>query len=169
LLKIKIMKKIQFVYLIAAIAALLSSCAVIRPGEVGLKVKYGKIKPDIMTPGIYARGILGTRIERFDTRVIEYSKKLGFHSKEGIEVTSELTLLYHLVPDSVQSIYKKFNGLIISLLHCDRRDSTIMPSNLLPNVRRLKIPLRKNLSRLLVNTASLLIWSLLRRLTCLTK
>ncbi|MCL4481451.1 MAG: prohibitin family protein [Bacteroidetes bacterium] len=104
------MKKIQFVYLIAAIAALLSSCAVIRPGEVGLKVKYGKIKPDIMTPGIYARGILGTRIERFDTRVIEYSKKLGFHSKEGIEVTSELTLLYHLVPDSVQSIYKKFNG-----------------------------------------------------------
>ena len=104
------MKKIQFVYLIVAIAVLLSSCAVIRPGEVALKVKYGKIKPEIMTPGKYARGIFGTRIERFDTRVIEYSKKLGFHSREGIEVTSELTLLYHLVPDSVQSIYQKFNG-----------------------------------------------------------
>ena len=104
------MKKFKFVYLVVALAALLSGCAVIRPGEVALKVKYGKVKPEIMTPGIYARGIFGTRIERFDTRVIEYSKKLGFHSREGIEVTSELTLLYHLVPDSVQSIYQKFNG-----------------------------------------------------------
>ena len=104
------MKKIKFVYLAVAITAFLSSCAIIRPGEVALKVKYGKIQPGILMPGAHARGIIGTRIERFDTRVTEYSKKLGFHSNEGIEVTSEITLLYHLIPDSVQSIYKRFDG-----------------------------------------------------------
>ena len=104
------MKKLKFVYLILAVAALLSSCAVIRPGEVALKVKFGKVKPEIMKPGLYARSIIGTKIERFDTRVIEHSQKLGFHSREGIEVISEVTLLYHLIPDSVQSIYQKFDG-----------------------------------------------------------
>lgn len=104
------MKKIKCIYLVVAVITLLSSCAVIRPGEVALKVKFGKIKPDILKPGIHSTGLIGTKVERFDTRVIEYSKKLGFHSREGIEVTSELTLLYHLVPDSVISIYQKFNG-----------------------------------------------------------
>ncbi len=96
--------------MVVAVVTLLSSCAVIRPGEVALKVKFGKIKPDILKPGIHPTGLIGTRVERFDTRVIEYSKKLGFHSREGIEVTSEVTLLYHLVPDSVISIYQNFNG-----------------------------------------------------------
>ena len=104
------MKKIKCIYLVVAVVTVLSSCAVIRPGEVALKVKFGKIKPDILKPGIHPTGLIGTRVERFDTRVIEYSKKLGFHSREGIEVTSEVTLLYHLVPDSVISIYQNFNG-----------------------------------------------------------
>ena len=102
--------------LITAVVALLSSCAVIRPGEVGLKVKYGKIQPGILTPGLHGRGIISTKIERFDTRVIEYSDKVGFHSSEGIEVTSEITLLYHLIPDSAQSIYQKFDGYYQSSL-----------------------------------------------------
>lgn len=96
--------------MVAIVSNLFSSCAIIRPGEVALKVKYGKIQPGILLPGAHGRGIMGTKIERFDTRVIEYSNNLGFHSKEGIEVTSETTLLYHLIPDSVQSIYQKFDG-----------------------------------------------------------
>jgi regulator of protease activity HflC (stomatin/prohibitin superfamily) len=104
------MKKLTSIYLIAAAFILLSSCAVIHPGEVALKVNYGKIQPDILMPGAHARGIIGTRIERFDTRVLEYSDKHSFHSSEGIEVTSEVTVLYHLVSDSVKSIYQMFDG-----------------------------------------------------------
>jgi regulator of protease activity HflC (stomatin/prohibitin superfamily) len=121
------MKKLKFICLILAVAALLSSCAVIRPGEVALKVKYGKIQPGILLPGPHARGIFGTKIERFDTRVIEYSNKLGFHSSEGIEVTSEITMLYHLVPDSAQSIYQKFDGYY---------QTTLIINNLITAVRQ---------------------------------
>jgi len=104
------MKKFKFMYLTMAAIALLSGCSVIRPGEVALKVKYGKIQPGILMPGAHARGIIGIRIERFDTRVTEYSNKIGFHSSEGIEVKSEITVLYHLIPDSVISIYRQFDG-----------------------------------------------------------
>jgi regulator of protease activity HflC (stomatin/prohibitin superfamily) len=106
----KTSKKLSVLYLIAAAVIMLGGCAVIRPGEVALKVRYGKIQPVILLPGAYAQGIIGTRIKRFDTRVTEYSSKIGFHSSEGIEVTSEITMLYHLIPDSVISIYQKFDG-----------------------------------------------------------
>jgi regulator of protease activity HflC (stomatin/prohibitin superfamily) len=104
------MKKIKLLMLYGAVVILLGSCAVIRPGEVALKVRYGKIQPGILEPGPHARGIIGTKVERFDTRVTEYSNKLGFHSNEGIEVTSEITVLYHLIPDSVVSVYENFDG-----------------------------------------------------------
>lgn len=118
------MKTIKYyiiLYWIAAVTFILGGCAVIRPGEVALKVRYGKIQPDILLPGAYLRGIVFTRIKRFDTRVNEYSNKIDFHSSEGIEVGSEITMLYHLVPDSVISIYPKFkenyeNSLIINNL-----------------------------------------------------
>lgn len=103
------MKTVKIFYVSAVAALLLQSCAIIRPGEVALKVRYGKIKPGILMPGAYGRGVFGTRIERFNTRTIEYSNKLNFHSVEGIEVTSEITLLYRLIPDSVESIFKKFD------------------------------------------------------------
>ncbi len=106
----KTIKQHAALYLIAATAIILGSCSVIRPGQVALKVRYGKIQPGILMPGAHARGIFGTRIERFDTRVTEYSSKIGFHSSEGIEVTSEITMLYHLIPDSVISIYRNFDG-----------------------------------------------------------
>lgn len=104
------MKNVKLVILYALVALILGSCAVIRPGEAALKIRYGKIQPGILMPGPHSRGLIATKIKRFDTRVIEYSNKLGFHSSEGIEVTSEITLLYHLTPDSLSSIYQKFDG-----------------------------------------------------------
>lgn len=104
------LKNITILNLFVAVAITLGSCSVIRPGEVALKVRYGKVQSEILKPGAHARGIIGTRIERFNTRVTEYSNKINFHSNEGIEVTSEITLLYRLNPDSVKTIFQKFDG-----------------------------------------------------------
>jgi len=43
------MKKPVFIILAAII---LSSCAVIRQGEVGVKSKFGKLNPEIMEAGL---------------------------------------------------------------------------------------------------------------------
>lgn len=122
------MKKAPFHYLIAVSVILLQSCAIIRPGEVGLAVHRGKIKPGILMPGAHGKSIFGTKIARFDSRTKEYSSELSFHSKEGIEVTSETTMLYHFIPDSLPSIYLKFGQdyekivIINSLITALRRE-----------------------------------------------
>ncbi len=90
---------------------LFQGCAIVRPGEVGVDVHFGKVKPGVMKPGPHHfMGFIGRKIERFDTRIINYSRELNFHTQEGIEVTSEITILYHIIPDSVIRIYQDFGA-----------------------------------------------------------
>jgi regulator of protease activity HflC (stomatin/prohibitin superfamily) len=90
---------------------LFKGCAVVRPGEVGVDVHFGKVQADVMKPGPHHfMGFIGRKIELFDTRIINYSRGLNFHTQEGIEVTSEITILYHIVPDSVIRIYQDFGA-----------------------------------------------------------
>lgn len=103
------MKTIKLISLIVIASWLLQSCAVIRPGEVGVDVHFGKIKVKTLDPGPHHFfALFGRKIVRFDTRVTNYSNNINFHTKEGIEVTSEITLLYHLVANEVVNVYKTF-------------------------------------------------------------
>jgi prohibitin 1 len=103
------MNYIKKILLFAIVIGLLQSCAVVRPGEVGVDVHFGKIKTKTLNPGPHHFfALFGRKIVRFDTRVTNYSKKINFHTKEGIEVTSEITLLYHLVADKVVNVYTIF-------------------------------------------------------------
>lgn len=110
------MKKAVFIF---GTLFLLVQCTVIHPGQVALDIHYGKVKR-ILTPGPHHVGI-GKKVIRFDATIQNYSDKLKFPTKEGIEVTSEITLLYHFIPDSIKSIYLKFgknyfNTLIVNNL-----------------------------------------------------
>ena len=50
---------------------LLQGCAIVRPGEVGVDVHFGKVKPAVMKPGPHHfMGFIGRKIERFDTRIV---------------------------------------------------------------------------------------------------
>ena len=51
------MKNVKLVILYALVALILGSCAVIRPGEAALKIRYGKIQPGILMPG-HIQGVL---------------------------------------------------------------------------------------------------------------
>lgn len=101
------LKTIQLATLFLTVFLLLSACSVIHPGQAGLDVHYGKVK-NILLPGPHHPNILGTKVVRLNTRVHEYAEKIKFPTQEGIEVTSEIILLYHFIPDSIKSIYLKF-------------------------------------------------------------
>ncbi len=103
------MKPIKILFSLLVLVLLAQGCAIVRPGEVGVDVHFGKVKPTLMEPGphhIFA--LFGRKIVRFDTRVTNYSNNINFHTKEGIEVTSEITLLYHLVANEVVNVYQTF-------------------------------------------------------------
>ncbi|MBI2721940.1 MAG: prohibitin family protein [Bacteroidetes bacterium] len=137
------MKKEKSIYLFVSlvVAMLLTRCTVIHPGEVGLKIKYGKIQDRVLLPGAHPRGIFGKRVVRFDSRIKEYEGKFNFHTEEGIEINADITLTYHLIPDSTKSIYTKFGKdyqnivIVDNLVSVIRVDGATHKSSELLNAR----------------------------------
>ncbi|MFZ5552894.1 MAG: SPFH domain-containing protein [Bacteroidota bacterium] len=111
------MKKIKITTFFIAAMLLLQNCATVRPGEAGVDIHYGKIQNNILQPGPHhVLALFGKKIVRFNTREINYSVTIDFHTKEGIDVKSEITVLYHLNIDSIISIYKKYGTDYQSIL-----------------------------------------------------
>ena len=103
------MKPIKILFSLLVLVLLAQGCAIVRPGEVGVDVHFGKVKPTVMEPGPHHfMGFIGRKIERFNTRIINYSKSVNFHTQEGVEVSSEITILYHLIPDSAIRVFQDF-------------------------------------------------------------
>ncbi|MDG1331093.1 MAG: prohibitin family protein [Crocinitomicaceae bacterium] len=96
---------------------IIQSCTIIRPGEVGVDVKFGKIKPELLEPGAhhYAPKVF-RYVVRYETRTINHNKEFHFHSKEGIYVDADVTILYHVRQSDILEIHKNYGPKYESLL-----------------------------------------------------
>ncbi|MGV3632164.1 MAG: prohibitin family protein [Bacteroidota bacterium] len=103
------MKKINtsFAWLFVTVIAL-NSCSIIRPGEIGFRQRLGTIKGENILSGVRFYNPFVTKIIKMNTRTVEIFDKLPLPTKEGLSVVAEISLLYHINPDSVTSIYKRF-------------------------------------------------------------
>lgn len=81
-----------------AIMILLSGCMVIRPGEVGVKSTLGKLQNKVYEPGVVGFNPFVTQVMRMPTRTVNREVKLNLPSKEGLNVNSEISILYHIRP-----------------------------------------------------------------------
>ncbi|HZY82940.1 MAG TPA: prohibitin family protein [Cyclobacteriaceae bacterium] len=88
--------------------ALMSSCAIIRPGEVGIKQTLGKIRRDHMDPGAYGYNPFVSTIKKINTRTVEALNDLDVPTKEGLTVKSEIALLYHVKPEAAKEVYTRY-------------------------------------------------------------
>lgn len=100
------MKKFKIVVL--ASVAVLTSCTVVRPGEVGMIQKVGVIKPQPILAGARAYNPFVTKIIKVNVRVTEVFSKLIVPTKEGLSIDAEISLLYHINPDSAKAVYVRF-------------------------------------------------------------
>jgi len=99
--------RFQYLLLVPVLALLLStvqSCTTIQPGELGLKVVRGKLQPGNIAQGRHATGF-GRHYIHFSTRIREVSMKMTLPTREGVEAKCDLTLLYHIKPESIRDIY----------------------------------------------------------------
>src|ERR1017187_6978405 len=87
-----------------AIVLIAQSCVTINPGEIGLKVRKGKLSDENFVSGRYRKGPRTSYI-RFSTRVKEVSMKALLPTKEGLEAKVNITMLYHIKPEAIRSIY----------------------------------------------------------------
>ena len=99
--------KILFIILIIA---LMNSCAVIRPGEVGIKQRLGKLSKEVIKEGIVAFNPITTKVIKQSTQTQNIKLKLNLPSKEGLSVQSEISILYRLKEEMVASILENFGN-----------------------------------------------------------
>lgn len=103
--------------LILTTVALVSSCAVIREGEVGVKRKFGKYENVPYTEGLKIFNPLTTRILRISTQTNNMEVELSIPSKEGLNIQAEVSILYNVIakeaPDILRNIGPDYERNVI--------------------------------------------------------
>lgn len=128
--KVSLLKKpVVFFSVVIVVLLFLQSCTVVRPGETAVKTKWGKYKDGALSPGLHVYNPVGTKVVKYSLRITEYSEKMHLPTKEGLEINTALTLLYHLKPGSEQNVYSTFGKdyappLILNSLYAIARQST---------------------------------------------
>ena len=81
-----------------------ASCAVVNPGEVGVKRTFGKLKPQIHDQGLVGINPFVSQLITIPTRTVNKEVRLNLPSKEGLNVAAEISILYHVQEDKVIDI-----------------------------------------------------------------
>jgi len=97
------MKTVNFILTIS-IALLLSSCAIIRPGEVGVKQTLGNLSENVRTKGAVWYNPFFTRVIRTSVQINALEQSLSLPCKEGLSVVSQISILYKIDKDDVPKI-----------------------------------------------------------------
>lgn len=96
---------VPYLFLIIIIIAF-SSCAVIRPGEVGIKQKLGNLSDEVTTQGTVMFNPLTSKVVKTSIQTNNLELSLSLPSKEGLSITSQISILYRLDKDKVASVIR---------------------------------------------------------------
>ncbi len=100
--------KNYYQFYFALILLFIVSCTVIRPGEVGIKQKLGKMKNITYNAGAIVFDPFTTKVITINIRTVEIYETLPLPTKEGLSVDAQITLLYHVNPTSAKQVYTNF-------------------------------------------------------------
>jgi len=92
------------------VIGVLTSCTVIRPGQIGMKQTIGKLKPGVISAGPKMFNPFVTKIVKINVRTVEFYTELELPTKEGLNVRTELILLYHVNLDKAREIYINYGA-----------------------------------------------------------
>jgi regulator of protease activity HflC (stomatin/prohibitin superfamily) len=103
---------------VAVMAAfILSSCTVVRQGEVGVKRKLGRIEPEPLQEGVRGFNPFLATIIKMPTRTVNIEVRAPLPSKEGLTVQSDVSILYRvdgkMAPKIVEQIGRSYEEVII--------------------------------------------------------
>ncbi|MDC6405533.1 prohibitin family protein [Maribacter flavus] len=103
-----------------------SSCAVIRPGEAGVRQTLGKFDNDVVTEGTVFYNPLTSKVIKESTQTNNIKLFLTLPSKEGLSVESEISILYRLerdkIPSVLQNLGRDYESIITSVFRSASSD-----------------------------------------------
>lgn len=96
------MKKSSFV--ICLFSLFMVSCSVVRPGEVGVKQRLGKLSQKINGQGSVWFNPFTTRVIKVNVQMNDLELSLSLPTKEGLSVVSQISILYTIDEKSATKV-----------------------------------------------------------------
>lgn len=111
------MKILKYSLISLILIQFISSCAVVRQGEVGVKRKLGKLDPNTIEAGAKMYNPFTTAILRLPIRTVNVEIESNLPSKEGLNVRSVISILYHIkkenAADIIENIGTRYEDVVI--------------------------------------------------------
>ncbi|MGB5647095.1 prohibitin family protein [Muriicola sp.] len=105
---------------------LTASCAVIRPGEAGVKQTLGKFSDQVITQGTVFYNPFVSKVLKESTQTNNIKLVLSLPSKEGLSVNSEISILYRLeqnkIPSVLENLGQGYESIITSVFRSASSD-----------------------------------------------
>ena len=113
-------------FVVILFTQIIASCAVIRPGEVGIKQKLGKFSDKVEREGAVIYNPIISKVVKESTQTQNIKLVLSLPSKEGLSVQSEISILYRLEEDKVASVLenlgKNYESIVTSVFRSAASD-----------------------------------------------
>jgi regulator of protease activity HflC (stomatin/prohibitin superfamily) len=103
--KTTIMKSIFFSLALSAFIS--TSCSIVKPNQVALKSKLGRITKNVKDPGPVYYNPFITKIIKVNISTMNLSIRENLPSKEGLTILSESSILYHIKSSEVPKIIEE--------------------------------------------------------------
>lgn len=94
--------------LLLTLVCALSSCAVIRPGEVGVKQTMGRLSDKVHDGGSVGFNPFIAKVIRVSVQTNNIELTLNLPTKEGLSVNSQISILYKIDKSRVQEVISTF-------------------------------------------------------------
>lgn len=118
--------KLQKISLLALGIALATSCTVIRPGEIGVKQKLGKLSSKSHKQGPVWYNPFTSKVIKTNIQINDIELSLSLPSKEGLSVIAQISILYRIDPNSVvdviQNIGSRYEAIISNVFRSASAD-----------------------------------------------
>lgn len=97
----------RYLILLLLILSSLSSCTIVQPGEIGVKKTLGKLSETSYTEGFHFLNPFITSMEKIPTRTVNMEVNLSLPSKEGLNIESNISILYKIQAERIQDFIQK--------------------------------------------------------------
>lgn len=105
---------------------LMTSCAVIRPGEAGIKQRLGVLDEKVTTQGTVFFNPFTTKVIKESVQTNNLKLSLVIPSKEGLSVDSEISILYRLevemIPTVLRNLGPNYKNIITAVFRSASSD-----------------------------------------------
>lgn len=120
------LNRLLLVVLLPLAVIVAASCTVVRPGEVGVKQRMGKLSDEVNTQGSVFYNPLTSKVIKTSIQTNNLELSLSLPSKEGLSIISQISILYRLdkakVPTVIRTLGLNYETIIANVFRSASAD-----------------------------------------------